>query len=287
MKLVAGAGLYYDSTNIGVITRPESGERMDVFYDRTGKIPVGVPVVTSFEANEQALKEPRFLNWSVGVERKLPGSIYSNLEFIEKRGRHGFTYVNRCGADPNCLSGLFVFWNERRDRYDAFKINLRRTFKGNHIVFASYTRSAARSNAVLDFSLGNPLFSQQAGGPLAWDSPNRFLSWGFLPLRRGFDLAYIADWRDGFPFSLVNQNQQRVGQPDSRRLPAYFSLNLALERRFRVFGCEWALRAGIDNITQRANPTAVNNNVDSPHFMTFGGIQGRALTGRIRLLGRK
>jgi hypothetical protein len=49
----------------------------------------------------------------------------------------------------------------------------------------------------------------------------------------------------------------------------------------------WALRAGFNDITNRSNPTAVNNNVDSPDFLTYGGITGRALTARVRLLGRK
>jgi hypothetical protein len=85
----------------------------------------------------------------------------------------------------------------------------------------------------------------------------------------------------------VNQDQQLVGAPDSRRFPQYFSLDLQLERRIRLFGFLWALRMGFNDITNRSNPTAVNNNVDSPDFLTYGGIQGRALTARIRLLGRK
>jgi hypothetical protein len=47
------------------------------------------------------------------------------------------------------------------------------------------------------------------------------------------------------------------------------------------------LRAGFNNITNRHNPTAVDNDVDSPQFLTFGGLEGRSLTARIRLLGKK
>jgi hypothetical protein len=140
---------------------------------------------------------------------------------------------------------------------------------------------------VLDFSLDNAIFSPQAGGRFPWDSPNRVLTWGILPLIRKFDVAYSLDWRDGYPFGVVNQNQQLVGSPSSHRFPAYFSLNLFLERRIRLLGFLWALRAGFDDITDRRNPSAVNSNIDSPTFLTFGGFQSRALTGRVRLLGRK
>ena len=285
-KLVGGIGIYYDATSLQILSDPLSGSRLDYFYDQSGLNLLGPPVQTMFQSNPN-LKAPRFINWSAGIDRKLPGSIYVSAEYVQKRGHHGLTFINQCGVQNNCFSGILKLENARRDKYDAVTVKMRRTFKQDHVVFASYTRSSARSNAVLDFSLENPTFSQQAGGPLPWDVPNRFLSWGFLPLARRIDLAYLLDWRDGFPFSLVNENQQLVGPPGSQRFPYYFSLNLALERRIVLFGYQWALRAGFDDITNRHNPFAVDNNVDSPHFRTFSAEQGRALTARIRLVGRK
>jgi len=282
-KLSGGVGLYGDATNLDMLTRSLSGQRTDFFYDLTGQTLLRPPVVTSFVVDERMLKIPRFTHWSLGVERKMPHSIYFQLQFLEKRGRDGWTFVNQGSG----FSGNFRLEGLKQDRYDSVEISTRHTFKGSHVVFASYTRSRAHSNAVFDFSIDSLLFSPQAGGPLPWDTPNRFLSWGWMPLPGKFDLAYSLDWRDGFPFSLVNQNQQLVGAPDSRRFPQYFSLDLQLERRIRLFGFLWALRAGFNDITNRSNPSAVNNNVDSPDFLTYGGIQGRALTARVRLLGRK
>ena len=91
----------------------------------------------------------------------------------------------------------------------------------------------------------------------------------------------------GCRFALINPTQQRVAPPGAGRFPTYFSLNLAAEKRFHLLGFAWALRAGFNNITNHHNPTAVDNNVDSPLFLTFAGSQGRVLTARIRLLGRK
>jgi hypothetical protein len=286
-RLVAGVGRYYDSSNLEIISRPQTGERVDFLYDKTGQMLIGPPVVTSFHVDEGNVRAPRFLNWSVGVEHRFPTTTYLRLEFVEKRGRDGWTYINAF-ADPAApLTGSYVFSNSRRDSYDGFQIQARHVFKGDHVVFASYVRSSARSTAVLNFTLDNPVFSQQAGGPLPWDAPNRLLSWGWVPFWRSFDVAYSLDWRDGFPFSLVNENQQLVGVVGSRRYPAYFVLNLSLERRFTFLGYQLAVRAGFDNITNRHNPFSVDNNIDSPHFLTYGGLQGRALTARVRVLGRK
>ena len=285
-KLSTGIGLYYDATNLDYITRPLAGQRVDLFYAADGQTLVQPPLQTSFQVNERNLKGQRFLNWSVGLDHKFPAAIYARLEFLEKRGSDGWTFVNNPGIANN-LSGLFILGSLRRDHYDAAQLNVRRTFKGDHIFFASYTHSVASSNAVLDFSLDNPVFSRQAGGRLPWDSPNRLLTWGILPLLKGFDIAYSLDWRDGYAFSVVNQNQQLVGPPSSHRFPAFFSLDTFLERRIRLLGFLWAVRAGFDNVTGRSNPTFVNNNLDSPLFLTYGGAQSRVLTGQIRLVGRK
>jgi TonB dependent receptor-like, beta-barrel/Carboxypeptidase regulatory-like domain len=284
-KLSGGIGLYYDATNLDLITRPLAGQRLDQFYASDGLTPVGPPVTTFFQVNEPGLRVPRYLNWSLGLEHKLPAEIYLDAEFLQKRGHDVFAFFNRSQLGQGDVG--FQLSNDGQDRYDALQITLRRAFKGNYAILAAYTRSRARSNAVLDPRIDNPVFGQQAGGPLPWDAPNHLISWGWMPLIKKFDFAYSLDWRSGFPFSVVNEQQRLVGDLNSHRFPAYFVLNTHLERRFSLFSYHLALRAGFNNVTNRQNPTVVNNNVDSPEFLTFGGTQHRTFTGRIRFLGRK
>ena len=283
-KLAAGIGLFPDAPNLDFLARPLAGQRFDVFYAANGQTPLGAPVATSFQINQRNIRTARALNWSVGVEHKLRSPLYLRVEFVQKRGGKGFAYVN---ANPGQLTGPFELRSIRRDRFDSFQATVRRTFKGNYEVLASYTRSATRSNALLDFTIDNPILSPQAGGRLPWDAPNRFLSWGWLPLVKKFDLAYSLEWRDGYPFSVLDQDYRLVGSPNARRFPTSFLLNVHVERRFRLLHYQWALRAGFNNVTNRHNPSAVNNNVDSPQFLTFAGLQRRTFTGRIRFLGRK
>ncbi len=286
-KFVGGVGIYYDESNLGLFTQPRSGTRIDSFYDPTGTYLIRPPVQSLFLIGPHGLKKPWFMNWSVGVERKLPASTFLRLEYLQKRGYDGWTYVNPCVGPSGCFAGQFTMESTRRDRYNALTASVQRRFKSGHIIYVSYTRSSARSNAVLDFNVDNPYFSQQSGGPLPWDTPNRVVSWGIMPLVRRFDLAYTLDWHDGFPFSVFNENQEIVGPADRLRFPAYFSLNMALEKRITLFGFRWQVRAGFDDITNRHNPAAVDNNIDSPTFLTYSSSDGRALTGQVRLLGRK
>jgi len=282
-KLSGGVGVYGDAANLELLTRSLDGQRTDYLYGASGQTLIQAPVVATFMVERRMLKLPRFTNWSLGLERKMPRAIYIQLQFLDKRGRDGWAFLDQGGT----FGGNYQLGSVERDHYDSVEISARHTFRGGHMLFASYTRSKADSNAVLDFSIDNVLFSPQAGGPLPWDTPNRFLSSGYMPLPGKLTVAYSLDYRDGFPFSLVDENQQLVGAPGAMRFPTYFSLDLQFERRIQLFGFMWALRAGCNDITNRPNPSGVNNNVDSPEFLTYGGIQGRALTARVRLLGRK
>ncbi len=285
-KISAGLGLFHDATNLDFLTRPLQGSRLQNFYAADGVTPLGPPQVAVFTAGPRTLDAPRFLNWSVGLERKLPAAIFLDAEFLQKVGSRGFTYVDR---SPAGFAGNFQLTNLRRDRYHAFQVTSRRTFRGDHEVMLSYTRSRARSNAVLDYTLDNLIFSPQAGGPQPWDAPDRLLFWGWLPAPRfpRWDVAWSGEWRSGFPFSVVDQFQRLVGAPNTRRFPDYFSLNLFLERRFGFRGYNLAVRGGFEDITGRENPASVDNNIDSPTYLRFSGTQGRAFTARIRFLGRR
>jgi hypothetical protein len=294
-KLSAGIGLIYDATPIFLIARPFAGTRQDTFYTvnancsgTSGCVTVTGPVATSFTVDPHNLQASRFLNWSLGLEKKLPRAIYMKAEFMEKRGSRGFVYNTPNGA----TGGDFVLENTRDDRYDGFQVSLRHNFHESYMVMGSYTRSRAHSNQALDFNVDSPILSPQQPGPYSWDAPNRFLSWGYvpffkLPILHQTEIAYSMEARTGFPFSITNNQLQLVGEPGSHRFPEYFSLNVQLEKRFHLFGYYWALRGGFDNITGHFNPAFVNTDINSPQFLMFGAAEGRAFTSRIRLLGRK
>ena len=286
-KLSMGIGFFYDATRLDMVTRPLAGNRRDQFYAADGVTPAGLPRETFFRVNEAELRTPRIVNWSAGIDRKLPYSIFLHLEFLQKRGQKGPMFVHHSDMYTGEPSELYIFKSQARQKYDSFEITMRHSFKKSYLFLVSYTRSSARSNAVIDFQLDDPIFSDQSGGPLSWDAPHRFLSWGWTPLWKRLDLAYSLEWRNGFPFSLVNQGQRMVGMPNTSRLPAYFSLNLHLERRFQWLRYQWALRLGCNNLTNRPNPSVVDNNIDSPQFLTYGGQQHRNFNARIRFLGRK
>jgi hypothetical protein len=65
-----------------------------------------------------------------------------------------------------------------------------------------------------------------------------------------------------------------------------FDLNIVIERMLTLHGYRFALRGGMDNVTNQSNPTAVNNVTGTPQFLQFLGDEGRHFVVRIRFFGR-
>ena len=289
-KLSAGIGLYYGHTQLEYLTRALAGVRYDTYYAADGVTPVSGPLETIFTSNDGSLKETRAINWSAGIERKLPGSIYAGVDFMQKRTSDGFIYANQSGS--GALSGTYLLTNAKQEHYYSVGFDARRAFAGGYTLFMSYTHSSARTNSALDYVPTVSLLGPQQSGPLAWDTPNRVISWGWLPLllpklRKRWDFVYTLDWHSGFPFTSVNANRQVVGPAGSARFPTYVSFSPGLEWRFHFRGAYFGLRGVMENATDSGNPIVVNNVVDSPEYRTFSEPEGRAFTARIRLIGAK
>jgi hypothetical protein len=310
-KLSAGIGITYDATSLGLIHQALQGQRVDYFFDAMGcpqeangeslactglapgtPEPAPIPLPTGFVVNRNALAAPRYLNWSVGLEKKLPQAIFLKLEFIEKRGERGFAYNTRNGA----VDGNFFLENQRDDRYDAVTVSLRHRFRQHYEIFGAYTRSRARTNQVFDFSLDLPVLSQQLPGPYPWDTPNRFVGYGVLPLVNlplvhKVDLVYSAEARTGLPVNpTLETGAIYAPDPPGRfRLPTYYTVNLEFEKRIHLFGRYWAVRAGFDNVTNHADALLSNGIINPPTqpVPIFIDGNGRALDGRIRYLGKQ
>jgi len=289
-KISAGIGLYYEHSQLQYLAQTFAGVRFDTYYAADGKTAIGPAQETQFTADNRLLREPRALNWSIGLERKLPWSIFAGVNFLDKRTSNVFTFANQSGNAA--LAGNYLLTNAREDRYRSEEVDARKQFANEYTVFVSYTHSSVRTNAAINYMpTPSPLGAQQSG-PLGWDTPNRVISWGWLPvplakLRRRWDFVYLADWHTGFPYTAVNAADQVVGAAGAYRFPNYVDFSPGLEWKFHFRGQYWGLRGVMENATDSRDPLVVNNVVDSPAFGTFTEYQGRAFTARIRLIGAR
>jgi len=280
-KISAGYGVIYDATSLQWFARTQDQYSLTTTFAPDGTVSRG-PAITAFIPTSRQLKTPRYENWTLGVERRLPWNLFASFNYLRKRGQDGLTFSNTAGAVSSqrlneitaastpLIDAVYQMENFRSDSYDSYEMTVRQTFQNQYEWSASYVRSHALSNAVLDVNVDQPLQAALNQGPMPWDSPNRFLTWGNLPApRKNWSLVYLVDWRNGFPFSVHDAAGTIIGSVNSHRFPNYFSLNLHLERRFHVFGYWWAFRGGFNNLTGHQNPDTVNTNINSTHYLHF------------------
>ena len=294
MKFTGGYARVHDTVSLSQFSRPFDQQAITVPYNDDGT-PLA-PLTTVF-IRGQGLQLPVSDRWSLGVEKQFSHTISSSVEWLRRRGRDGFVYAPLASAvrsgvslQPLALSygfgGTYELQNLRRDSYDEVALTARQTFGEQYGWMASYVRSRAVTNSVLDVNIDQPIQVADNYGPVPWDTPHRFLGWTYFPLFiKNWAFASMVEWRSGFPFSIVSGEGTVVGGVNSLRYPDTFDLNLSIERRFTLRGRRLAIRLGANNITGHRNPTAVNNTLGSPNFLHFYGDEGRHMVIRLRMFG--
>ncbi len=295
-KFSVGWGIYNAPLNLAVIGQTQDQWQVDTLYAYGNACtpPQTVcstgPATSIFKLPAGGLQQPYFDITSAGWQQRFGNNTIVSVELLARNGHHGLVYET---LNPGQIGSVFLLQTSRRDKYRAATVSARHSFKNGASLFGSYTRSKANTDQDLDPVLGQLYFTPQQGGPLSWDAPNRALSWGTFPTKIwDIDLAFLFEYRTGYPFSSINQQQFLVGAPNDRRFSDYASLDISLEKKFRFGKYLFAVRGSVINLTDRQNPDVVVNNVDAvcpgviPCYGTFEGGQGRAFTGRLRFLGR-
>jgi hypothetical protein len=278
MKFTFAWGEHYQPVNLTILGQGDDQVRTDVYYDSTGMIPVGNPVVSRFVVPRTGLSQPRSHNTTAQWDMKLTGSTFVGAAFLLRKGHDAFAWETRS-------SGTLLLEDTRQDRFISGDFWVRHAFGERADLAVDYARSRATSNEVLDPTISALIFAPQQPGPLLWNASNRLTSRGWMPLPLGQLLfSYFFEYHSGFPFSAINEQQQLVGPANSLRYPSYMSLNLGMEKRFRFHKRTWAIRGSLMNATDHRNPSAVVNDVDAPNFLRFAGNQGVGFSARVRLI---
>lgn len=293
-RIAGGYAITHDAVTLNMLGLPLDQTALTTQYNPDGTA-AGPPTPTTFTVPHSGLVLPRADNWTFGADQQVLEHVYLTAKYLRRRGTDGFVFLNTLepNAPPSLLplpngttGGLYQLTNLRRDDYDSVQISARETLSGQYEWMVSYTWSRALSNAVVDPNSAQPLQVLPGLVPLPWDAPHRFLGWTYLPLPwKNWAVSALTDMRTGFPFSVREASGPAVGAVDSYRYPLNFDLNIAIERMVTFRGYRFAVRVGVDNLTNQSNPTAVNNVTGVPQFLQFLGDEGRHYVIRIRFFG--
>ena len=292
-KLSAGLGWIPAATYLRIFTRHRDQHSIHTSFAPDGKTRQERPDIRLFRLDKTALTIPSTRNLSASWRQSLPGDTNFSVNYLRKRMRNGYAHVptstgafqtDRLHAESRAVH--FLLRNYKRDTYDSVEFSLSKPLPGSHRWFVSYTYSRSWSNAALALDTNDPILFSETAGRLSWDVPHRLVSWASFQIGEETSIAYLAEWRDGFPFSVHDDDGKQVGQVNSWRLPRHFSLNIHLQRNLSFLGHRWSLRPGVDNVTNRPNYSFVNGNIDSPEFHNLFGRSPIKLVVRVRWLGR-
>jgi hypothetical protein len=146
-------------------------------------------------------------------------------------------------------------------------------------ISASYMRSAAREdlNALINFydSVLSPVIGANAYAPAPADAPNRLFVRGRIMPTRSWLLLGTLDWRDGLPYSIVNETLEFVGARNDQRFPTYVRLETGLDRRLSIAKVHPWLGLRVTNALNSFLPADVQANLGSPLFGAFANSEYR------------
>jgi hypothetical protein len=272
-----GVGLFYDKIPLNVGSFEQYQSLRISSFAADGVTPIDGPRLLLNSASED-LEYPYSLAWNLQLDHQAHQRLLLRLGYEERSTRRDFTLEPTADA--------LLLQNNGRSRYRELQATARFRFQEGRNIFLSYVRSQARGN-LNDFNtyFGNQkhaVIRPDEYGRQPFDAPHRLLFWGDFAAPFNMVLTPVVDWRSGFPFSIIDENQDFVGPRNAGgRFPRLLSLDLlvmkALKIRFR--GKEYKGRAGftVFNITNHWNPRDVQNNIASPQFGTFFNSADRSV----------
>ncbi len=264
--LRGGAGYFFGRTPLNVAAFP-SYEKQAVTYFSG---PAAGRTVQFHHIAGQELHSPFGAIWNIEYNHRLTNTLIIKVNHFRRSGHRELI------VDPfeSGEVGALILNSRGRSRYRETELSFRYYRDEDHNLTWSYVRSRSEAdlNAFDQFfgNFRNPIIRPNEYSLAPVDVPNRLIWRGLMLAPFGLLLAPVLEIRDGFPYSLVDENLNFVG-PRNRggRFPRLTTLDLGITKPVKVR--KWTARVGfrIYNLFNNFNPRDVQNNVDSPNFGTF------------------
>ncbi|MGH9903700.1 MAG: TonB-dependent receptor, partial [Pyrinomonadaceae bacterium] len=272
-----GVGLFYDKIPLNVGAFEQYQDTLVTTFGGDGATITDGPRLFRNTAPGGGFDNPRSVAWNVQVDHELTPRLLLRLGYEERHTRRDFIVEPVRRGDGGGDDELLLL-NTGRSRYREFQAVGRVRLQERRNIFLAYVRSQARGD-LNDFNtyfgnLRNPLVRPNEYGRQPFDVPNRLLFWGDFGLPYDIVATPVVDWRNGFPFSLVDEAQNYVGPRNGGgRFPQFLTLDVQVTKGLAIpfRGKKYRGRLGLTvfNVTNHWNPRDVQNNLASPHFGTF------------------
>ncbi len=227
---------------------------------------------------------PYNLTWNLEMDREIRPNVVARLSYLSSRTYNVFIVDP---AHPPGSEAILLLSNTGGSRYHELESTLRVRASERADLNFSYVFSRVRGDlntlAQIYVPFEQPVIRPNFFADLPSNIPHRLITWGRIRIPWEITASPVIDLHAGFPYSAVNGVQNYVGTPNSLRFPAFFSLDLNLSKDFHLPLLSWVKHhkfrgaLSVFNITNHQNPRDVYNNIASPFFGHFVGLQHRSI----------
>jgi len=287
-----GIGLFYDDVDMNVATFTQLQERVLTHFGPDGQEIIGVPQLQHPALLDSKLRTPCSVNWNIQLDREWIKNLFVRIGYQQRQGRREFVLNPTSEATESSSNGqsILALSNTGSSRYRELEVTARYKVRERDEFIASYVRSSAIGD-LNDFNsyfgnFENPIIRANERSRLPFDAPNRFLFRGEFHTRYGLTWTPVFEVRNGFPFSIIDEDRNFVG-PRNRagRFPTFVSLDMQVMKTVSLFGpfkkYQAHLGLKVFNVTNHFNPRDFQNNLASDSFGGFSNGVGRAFGTRI------
>jgi hypothetical protein len=265
--LRGGYGLFYERLPSVAGVFDQFAREVDTRYV-PGGTPLG-PAVTYVPRAALGPAPPRSATWDLSFEHRFNKVWAVRASYLDRRGS------NELVVNPIAAGGVgeLRLDSSGRSMYRDAEVGVQ--FNRRLADFTlTYVRSTARAdlNTLTNFydTIMWPIIGANSYAPTGTDVPHRLFGRGrYQPTDRWL-ITGVADWRTGFPYSVVDAYLDFVGpRNEGRRFPNRFLADLGVERHFT--GLKWKPWIGVRlyNAFNSFVPTDVQANLSSPAFGRF------------------
>jgi len=281
-----GAGLFFDRTLPMAL----------LFGDQNGSVLYPERTITTLAADGTTvsnvsnfvntvspdLRTPKSKRFSVYLDQRLTSEFTLRVGYVERRASDDLL-IDRIVTSPT--TGEYRLNSTGRSRYREFQVLLNYVNEKRGTFNVSYTRSRAEGDLntadVVANNFAAPNLNANEYSLYPFDSPNRLLFVGRVPIKWDILVSPSVEYRTGYPFSAVNERLEYVGQQNlAGRFPDYFSLDVQVTKgipiKIPIIKKKYRFRVGVAlfNLTNRFNPRDVQNSIASPNYGSFFNSQG-------------
>jgi outer membrane receptor for ferrienterochelin and colicin len=285
-----GIGLFYDKIplNIGEFERMQN-QRVTTFGGNGVTIVDGPRIFTN-TLERSDLDNPYSVAWNFQVDHQFSPRFLLRAGYEERHSHNDFIVAP---VPQGASGGLMLLQNSGSSFYREFQVVGRARLQEKRNLYLAYVRSESRGD-LNDFNtyfgnLRHAVIRPNDFGPQNFDTPHRLLFWGDIGLPHDLVATPVIDWRSGFPFSLLDENQNFVGpRNEGGRFPRLLTLDILVTKGVAIpfRGKKYRGRVGLSvfNLTNHWNPRDVQNNLDSTQFGTFFNSAGRSFRTKFELV---